>query len=418
MNQIQEFPSETYLIEWDDRWDTGEFDFEISNEILPCPELGLNLGDLCDDGNDLTTNDVVNEDCICEGSILEVGSVCESAGLAVLGENTSSGPSMDNGASNLCFTGATNADWYYYTPEDDVSITISSCLQGVDTRVSIYDGSCSNLNCVASNDDFCEMTPGSQEFASLVTFNAIGGTTYYIEWDDRWSDEGFNWTLEESIVVDQVPDCPTLVGPADGAMNVLIDSENSDQVVFTWLLSESDVQITGLNVLWGSSPNDLVNIGQLGAVETVNIINLSLNTTYFWSIVPYNVIGEAEGCDVFSFTTAEEFQCPELNANVGDVCDDGDTQTINDIIDANCVCAGISIFECPDLQANIGDSCDDGDASTLNDVVDVNCVCQGNPIDTNQTCETALEIGDGIYTDAGRWTNSWWWSFKYLFRRR
>ncbi len=38
------------------------------------------------------------------------------------------------------------------------------------------------------------------------------------------------------------------------------------------------------------------------------------------------------------------------------------------------------IFDCPELQANIGDSCDDANPDTENDTVNDNCECQGTPI--------------------------------------
>ncbi|HKK37868.1 MAG TPA: T9SS type A sorting domain-containing protein [Cryomorphaceae bacterium] len=37
-------------------------------------------------------------------------------------------------------------------------------------------------------------------------------------------------------------------------------------------------------------------------------------------------------------------------------------------------------FDCPGLSANIGDSCDDNDSETENDVVLADCTCQGTPI--------------------------------------
>ena len=49
--------------------------------------------------------------------------------------------------------------------------------------------------------------------------------------------------------------------------------------------------------------------------------------------------------------------------NIGDACDDGDAGTYNDVVDANCVCAGTP-YDCPNLMANIGDACDDGDPNT------------------------------------------------------
>ena len=38
------------------------------------------------------------------------------------------------------------------------------------------------------------------------------------------------------------------------------------------------------------------------------------------------------------------------------------------------------VYDCPNLSANIGDSCDDGDATTENDVINASCNCVGTPI--------------------------------------
>lgn len=37
------------------------------NQQVDCPDLGLNIGDACDDGKDNTQNDVVKANCKCEG---------------------------------------------------------------------------------------------------------------------------------------------------------------------------------------------------------------------------------------------------------------------------------------------------------------------------------------------------------------
>ncbi|MFT6679160.1 MAG: hypothetical protein ACJAZG_001833, partial [Granulosicoccus sp.] len=44
----------------------------VSVEV-DCPELGLNIEDACDDNNPNTIEDVVNDDCICEGEELVLG---------------------------------------------------------------------------------------------------------------------------------------------------------------------------------------------------------------------------------------------------------------------------------------------------------------------------------------------------------
>ncbi len=74
------------------------------------------------------------------------------------------------------------------------------------------------------------------------------------------------------------------------------------------------------------------------------------------------------------------YDCPVLQANIGDACDDGDPNTANDVVTADCECVGTVVYDCPVLQANIGDACDDGDPNTANDVVTADCECMGTSI--------------------------------------
>ena len=48
-----------------------------------------------------------------------------------------------------------------------------------------------------------------------------------------------------------------------------------------------------------------------------------------------------------------------------------------------CVVTVGTPFDCPGLQLNIGDPCDDGDPSTENDVVGPDCLCEGEPVCSN-----------------------------------
>ena len=74
---------------------------------------------------------------------------------------------------------------------------------------------------------------------------------------------------------------------------------------------------------------------------------------------------------------ATVFDCPLLEANIGDACDDGDAGTVDDLVTVDCVCAGATAFDCPLLGANIGDACDDGNAGTVDDLVTADCACAG-----------------------------------------
>lgn len=125
---------------------------------------------------------------------------CATATAATAGTNTA--PAITGTYQTSCDT--TNGDittphgiWYSYTPTSNGQLVISSDLatndgttNSDDTRVSVYSGSCGSLTCVGGNDDI-----SSTNYLSSLSLNVNAGTTYYIQWDDRWSALGFDWTL-------------------------------------------------------------------------------------------------------------------------------------------------------------------------------------------------------------------------------
>ena len=83
--------------------------------------------------------------------------------------------------------------------------------------------------------------------------------------------------------------------------------------------------------------------------------------TYFFRVRPYYVAGN-EGTIVVSLTCVD-YDCPALQANIGDSCDDGNPNTANDIINENCECEGTAIAT--------NDECEDAISLTVNS--DLNC---------------------------------------------
>ncbi|MBK9075744.1 MAG: BACON domain-containing protein [Flavobacteriales bacterium] len=85
--------------------------------------------------------------------------------------------------------------------------------------------------------------------------------------------------------------------------------------------------------------------------------------------------------------------CPALaNLENGDLCDDGNPNTVNDVV-TNCIGAGTLLDDdcegVPGGSAQPGTACDDSDVCTINDVYDANCVCAGTYQDTDGdgTCD-------------------------------
>ena len=97
---------------------------------------------------------------------------------------------------------APNGDfrWYSYTSNLEVLVTISSDYWinnplDNDTRFHVYAGECDDLQCVGGADDGGTLGQG---YMSTGSFIAYPDVQYYIAWDDRWSSQGFEFTLELS----------------------------------------------------------------------------------------------------------------------------------------------------------------------------------------------------------------------------
>ena len=169
----------TYYIAWDNRWSATTplgFDFELSEVPYVAP------------ANPCTTAQTI------------------TAGTYTI--NQLNGATITTAACSS--TAATFSNWYAYTPTQNYDVTITSDLAVnicKDTYVAVYTGTCTNLSCFASDDDsgviVCN-NGNTNSYLSVVNFNAVAGTTYYIMWDNRWSAStplGFDFQLIEAPYV-------------------------------------------------------------------------------------------------------------------------------------------------------------------------------------------------------------------------
>lgn len=161
----------TYYIMWDDVWEADATAFELAFQPGAEPEPGK----FCQSATTITP-----------GSY----EVLEMTGEAAVG-----GPNINNTASSI--TSYAQSEWFAFTPETDGFMTISACeLSASDTHVFVYSGDCSSfegLTLEGQDRSSCPQNDGSLLDSLFVT----AGTTYYIEWIDRWTDgaELFGWDL-------------------------------------------------------------------------------------------------------------------------------------------------------------------------------------------------------------------------------
>ena len=140
-------------------------------------------------------------------------------------------------------------------------------------------------------------------------FNDIvltGFTTLTITSHD---DDVFSDTVTITIDVEATftpltpPLCVALSSPANGATNITSGS-------ISWPVAAGGVAGYKLNVGTTTGGTDVLNLFDVGNVNTYNLGTLAPGITYYVTVVPYNVNGDAVGCTESSFTTCGAMMAP------------------------------------------------------------------------------------------------------------
>lgn len=172
-------------------------------------------------------------------------------------------PSDGNGASA---NNASHADWFVFEPTHSGTISLESCGENVDTRVWIWEGECDILNYAAISDDDCESGNGSNFASQIVDFPVEANKKYYFEWDNRWSNNEFNWFF----VYDHnlIPLCDSIDVMSTG---IIIDSLNL----------HAQIQLQTSNTIMNNAPT---NFKAGGTIDLLPGFELSLGATLELSI--------------------------------------------------------------------------------------------------------------------------------------
>src|SRR5690606_2619924 len=217
------------------------------------------------------------------------------------------------------------------------------------------------------------------------------------------------------------PGCSTEIAPANGATGVPII--NGDAVNISWTASPGAISY---DVYWGNAPDDVFWIGNIGATS-LNVTGLTFSQTNYWQIVPISDLGEAIGCEVWSFTT----EAPPAH----DTCEGAisldelespiNGSTINMSNDFSPLCntsnapdVYYKITVPPFYTLSIGNSSSDYDSQntilygTCDSLTQIECVDdpEGTILEwTNDTgsTQTVYWIQDAYSSNAGNFTLAW-----------
>lgn len=245
----------------------------------------------------------------------------------------------------------------------------------------------------------------SQTLATIV--NGAGELIGYDDWqkirfdfqDSYDFDDGNNFNIQDEEIDYETVKENNLPPVADAGNDTIInicassqiklngsksfDPENSS-LTFTW----NGPFLEGDGIINGSDPNITLAPGlSMIELEVDDGIESSKKDTVLVTIISNGIDNDNDG-------VCNNQDCNDNDSSIklkkGEPCDDGNPNTIGEIILEDCSC-GIqnSNFDCPEISKNFGDSCNDGDICTINDKVQLDCSCAGTFQDSDDdgTCD-------------------------------
>ncbi len=210
-----------------------------------------------------------------------------------------------------CFTNTTattplggpmNAIWYKYTATANGTVVVSSNLPtnvaplSVDTRVSVTTGTCGALVCSTFNDDV-----SGSNYLSTASFTVTSGTTYYIMWDNVYSDLGFDFTFAFTLA-------PTCIG-----VTVVNEPTSVTMTSATLNWAAPTVVPAMYEIEYGVAPYLLGGGGTVATFSTnsVALSGLTANATY-----NYFIRSKCSATEFSGYTTSQSFSLMDADGGL------------------------------------------------------------------------------------------------------
>lgn len=234
-----------------------------------------------------------NDDCAAATTL--------TIGTTIISENTANATA--SAGVPLCTAsvpGTPDDDvWFKFTATSTITRISANGGSAYNVVLQYFSGTCSNLTAVG-----CVSSTGAAgvEMAELTT---VAGTTYYIR--VYHSANGATPTTGFSLLVENtIPDCPVLVTPANGIINV----NRAQTRQLTWnAVTNPSVGTKTYSVQVSTSPEftSLVTLsgasGITGTNYTIAANTLTAGTMYYWRIICSNSNGASAGCGYYTMAT-------------------------------------------------------------------------------------------------------------------
>lgn len=296
-----------YYIAFDNRWSSSSFTFRLTeNVFVPNP--------------------------------------CNTATAVTAGTTTVS--AIDGQNINTTCSTASQAKWFVYTPAQDLIVTVSSDLPQnscKDTNFSVYTGNCiTTLNCITSDDNGGELTcnTDSQSLLSKKTFSVSGGSTYFIVWDNKWSADGFDFSITEAAIPVPISYTSQTIPSVNSSFNICIvdmNNDNKDDIVGvstnnlkihyqqeddTFSISNFNVPGTSFLPTWSLAAGDYNRDGYndllLGAGSGLSFWESNGTGTVYTARTPgqYIFCQRTNFIDINNDGNLDAFSCHDIDPNV------------------------------------------------------------------------------------------------------
>jgi Calcineurin-like phosphoesterase/Secretion system C-terminal sorting domain/Purple acid Phosphatase, N-terminal domain len=308
-----------------------------------CPDLQANIGTPCNDNNPNTYNDAVNANCQCAGNPNNFQ--CPELSLNI------GAPCNDNNANTV----------------SDVVNENCECVGIVVVTTTL------TIPIVASSDDAEQRSVGTVSLISSDLELMVDGTDIQ-KVGLRFQNPGIPSGAELLFAYIQfTADNSQNQNPS----NIQIFGEAADNSTQFVKVNNNISQRTKTNsmVQWTPANNwitDEVTVKQRTADLTA-IVEEIINRPGYQLNNPITFLLEGNGVRVATSFDGDPAAAPRLVLQYSYQCIDNDNDGICNHLDA-----------CPDTPANPGTPCNDGNPITVDDMINENCICAG--IVPNQVC--------------------------------